>query len=66
MASSLWTHVRRFAFTASLAGIPLGVVGTVLGLHLGVYELAAGGLTLAGLSAVLWQNDQHPDHPASR
>ncbi len=66
MLSRLLRPLRRIAFASSLAWIPLGLAGVMLGLHLDVYALAAGGLTLAGLGAVLWQNDQDPDHPASR
>ncbi len=66
MGSKLLPALRRFAFASSLAWIPLGLAGALLGLHLDVYALAAGGLALAGVGAVLWQNDQDPDHPASR
>ena len=60
----MWPTLRRWLYGLSLGGIPLGLATCLLGLYADRYELAAGGLALAGLSAFLWTDDQHPDHPA--
>ncbi len=63
MDSAKSSGLRRWLYSLSLGGIPLGGAAALLGLYSDRYPLAAGGLALAALSVFLWTDDQNANHP---